>query len=240
MHTADHRCRLMAWTIGGTCKPRPPTCTSTSYGVGLVPALGGLELVDDSAAGKACPWTSIDERRSDHAKHQDSGFARRRQRISQLPLRRCQLSALGDWETGSVLGSLTNGALIVSLLERRYDGSMGTYEKGPGLVTHSRANHGHRWWEPNGGTGTTPGRKRLGNDQPCRRCQEHLDDVAPERRFLSSKWRRGPGPGPHGSRRLREPRGPEVSESLGRTMAIDWAEGSDQRTHCFPPAAPGA
>lgn len=100
MHTADHRCRLMAWTIGGACKPRPPTCTSTSYGVGLVPAQGGLELVDDSAAGKACPWTSIDERRSDHAKHQDSGFARRRQCISQLPLRRCQLSALSDWATG--------------------------------------------------------------------------------------------------------------------------------------------
>lgn len=116
----------------------------------------------------------------------------------------------------------------------------GNLRKGPGLVTHSRANHGHRWWEPNGGIGTTPGRKRLGNDQPCRRCQEHLDDVAPERRFFSSKWRRGPGPGPQGSRRLREPRGPEVSESLGRTMAIDWAEGSDKQTHCFPPAAPGA
>lgn len=185
---------LNYWEKSQATSTLPPTCTSILCPV-VVVLLRSLESWTWSAPpqGKACPRLTRDEGRSDHAKHQD--FRVRSSTALHLPTATAPLSTVGTgrppppWVLDQRLLSSASSSSAGTMAPM---GTSSSTKRSPGLVTHNRTNHGHRR-EPNGGTGTTPRRKRLGNDQPCQRCQEHLNDVAPERRFFS-KWRKGAGP----------------------------------------------
>lgn len=184
---------LNYWEKSQATSIHPPTDMHqhiVSCGCGFALVLGVLDMVGPSA-GKSL--STIDEGRSDHAKHQD--FRVRSSTALHLPTATAPLSTVGTgqppppWVLDQRLLSSASSSSAGTMAPM---GTSSSTKRSPGLVTHNRTNHGHRR-EPNGGTGTTPRRKRLGNDQPCQRCQEHLNDVAPERRFFS-KWRKGPGP----------------------------------------------